>query len=76
MMKFTIPEINLICIYAGKSIDETVDNLIQSMPDYNEHEFTKIAESAIDKFETLSEAEFAEYNFAEQFTDDYVEYAE
>jgi hypothetical protein len=73
-MTFTVPEINLICLYVGESKHDTIGNIISAIPDFTEHEFTKLAESAIYKLEPLTEAEFAEYNFREQFSDAFDEY--
>jgi len=69
MSHFTVPEINLICLYAGENKYDTIDNLIFAIPDFTEHEFTKIAEKAIEKLGALTMEEFAEYNFREQFTE-------
>ena len=75
MLKFTIPEINFICIYADESKEKTIDNIIVAIPDFTEREFIGIAESVIDKLDIITEDEFTEHNFSEQFTDDCVEYA-
>jgi hypothetical protein len=76
MIRFSVPEINLICIYAGETKHETIDNLIFAIPDFTEHEFTKLAERIIDKIGMLTDEQYAEHNFREQFTDTYVEYAQ
>ena len=69
MIKFDVIEINFICIYAGKTKSETIDNIIEAVPDFTDREFIGIAERVIDKLDLITESEFAEHNFSEQFAD-------
>jgi hypothetical protein len=79
MIKFSIPEINFACIYAGESKHETIDNIIYAIPHITEPDMISLAECVIDKIGMLTDEQYAEHNFTEQFTDDYerdyVEYA-
>jgi len=68
--KFTISEVNIICIFIGDSKAETITNIMSAIPDFREREMVKIAESAITKLDTITETEFADYNFNENFTDE------
>ena len=70
MNKFTISEINIICIYQGDTKADTIDNIMSAIPDFREREMVEIAESAITKLDTITEMEFADYNFNESFTDE------
>jgi hypothetical protein len=69
---FTTPETNLICIYAEETRLETIDNIIFAIPDFTEREFVEIAENAIEKLSMLTDDEFSEQNFSEQFTDELI----
>jgi hypothetical protein len=75
MIKFSVPETNLACIYAGESKHETIDNIIFAIPHINERDMVVLAERVIDKIGMLTDEQYAEYDFREQFTDEY-EYAE
>ncbi|MDR2559918.1 MAG: transposon-transfer assisting family protein [Oscillospiraceae bacterium] len=69
MIKFDVIEINFIYIYAGKTKSETIDNIIEAVPDFTDREFIGIAERVIDKLDLITESEFTEHNFSEQFAD-------
>jgi len=71
MDKFTVSEVNIICIYAGDTKEETIVNIMDSIPDFFDYdkELAEVAEQSIIKLETLTEAEFAEMNFIECFTE-------
>ena len=45
-MNFTTEEINFICIVSGKTREETLDNVIDVMPDIDDEDMKNIAESA------------------------------
>jgi hypothetical protein len=52
---------------------ETIDNIILAIPDFTEREFVMLAERVIDKLDMITEPEFMEHNFSDQFSDDYDE---
>ena len=70
MNKFTVSEVNLICIFVGNTVMETIQNITTAIPDFTENEMVEIAEQSINKLNTLTESEFIGMNFMENFTDE------
>lgn len=68
-MNFTTEEINFICIVSGKDREETLNNVFDVMPDIDDEDMKNIAESVIGKLDGMTEAEYAEYNFADNYAD-------
>jgi len=69
MKKFTVPEINFICIYAGDSKKETISNIMDGIPSIYDKELLEVAEKSIIKLDEITESEFEEMNFTEIFAD-------
>lgn len=68
-MKFTTEEINFICIVSGNTREETLDNIFEAMPDIDDEDMKNIAESVIGKLDVMTDEEYAECNFADNYTD-------
>jgi len=69
MVQFTIPEINIICIFAGDSKAETIANIMDGIPHFShDKNMIDIAEQSIIKLDTLTETEYENMNFNENFT--------
>lgn len=68
-MKFTTEEINFICIVSGNTREETLDNIFEAMPDIDDEDMKNIAESVIGKLDVMTDKEYAECNFADNYTD-------
>lgn len=68
-MDFTTEEINFICVVIGENKDETLDNIFDVMPDIDDEEMKNIAESVIGKLDGMTDKEFDECNFADNFAD-------
>lgn len=68
MGKFTTPEVNFICIFAGNTKAETISNIMSGIPSIYEPEMVEIAEQSIIKLDDITESEFEEMNFTENFT--------
>ena len=68
-MNFITEEINFICIVSGKDREETLNNVFDVMPDIDDEDMKNIAESVIGKLDGMTEAEYAEYNFADNYAD-------
>lgn len=68
-MNFTTEEINFICIVNGKNREETLNNIFDVMPDIDDDDMKSIAESVIGKLDGMTDEEYAEYNFADNYTD-------
>lgn len=70
---FTIPEINLISIYADRDKETTIDNIMTAIPDFDDKEMTALAEGIIIKLDGMNDSDFSGWDFLEQFTDEYGE---
>jgi len=73
MIDFTVPELNLLCIFAGKNREQTIDNIMTAIPDFTDKELTELAEEVIVKLDKLCDSDFSDWDFAEQFVDEYGE---
>jgi len=68
-MSFTVEEINLICIAIGNTKDDTINNLFEMIPDMNDDDMITIAERVVGKLDGMTEQEFSERNFKEDFSE-------
>ena len=68
-MSFTVEEINLICIAFGDTKDDTINNLFEMIPDMNDDDMVAIAERVVGKLDGMTEQEFRERNFKEDFSE-------
>ena len=68
-MSFTVEEINLICIALGDTKDDTINNLFEMIPDMNDDDMITIAERVVGKLDGMTEQEFSERNFKEDFSE-------
>jgi hypothetical protein len=68
-MNFTVEEINLICIALGDTKDDTINNLFEMIPDMNDDDMGAIAEHVVGKLDGITEQEFRERNFKEDFSE-------
>jgi hypothetical protein len=71
MDKFTVEEINLMCIYDTSGRAALLSDLKTGLADVYEPEMREIFGSAIEKLNTVTDAEFAEIGFyiADDFED-------
>ena len=68
-MSFTVEEINLIFIALGNTKDETINNLFEMIPNMNDDDMVAIAERVVGKLDEITEQEFRERNFNEDFSE-------
>ena len=68
-MSFTVEETNLICVAIGDTKDDTINNLFEMIPDMNDDDMVAIAERVIGKLDGMTEQEFRERNFKEEFSE-------
>ena len=68
-MSFTVEEINLICVAIGDTKDDTINNLFEMIPDMNDDDMITIAERVVGKLDGMTEQEFSERNFKEDFSE-------
>ena len=68
-MSFTVEEINLICVAIGDTKDDTINNLFEMIPDMSDDDMVAIAERVVGKLDGITEQEFRERNFKEDFSE-------
>ena len=68
-MSFTVEEINFICIALGKTREETVSNIFEMLSDIHDSDMKIIAERVIGKLEKITDEEYAEFNFLDNFAE-------
>jgi len=60
MERFTIEEINLLCIYSTETRAGLIADLRQALPDVTDPELREIIENATAKLEGMTDAEYIE----------------
>ena len=68
-MSFTVEQINLICVAIGDTKDDTINNLFEMIPDMNDNDMVAIAERVVGTLDGMTEQEFRERNFKEDFSE-------
>lgn len=68
-MSFTVEEINFICIAHGKTKAETIGNIFEMLPDIHDADMKAIAERVIGKLEIITDDEYVEFDFSENFAE-------
>jgi F420-0:gamma-glutamyl ligase len=69
-MSFTVEEINLICVALGDTKDDTINNLFEMISDMNDADMVSLAERVVGKLDGITEQEFTEKNFKEDFSEE------
>jgi hypothetical protein len=69
MIDFTVPEINIVCIYKGETMTQTIQNTMSALEHMTESkkELKAEMETVIIKLNNITETEFAEYVFEPVF---------
>ncbi len=65
----TVEELNILYIVKGDGRNETIDNIFDMLPDIDDEEVKKIAESALEKLQDMSDEDFAGIDFEDDFND-------
>lgn len=63
MTKFTVREMNLLCLYYAGTLQETLEMLRESIPCIDAPDVLAVAESAADKLAGMSDMDFAAIGF-------------
>ncbi len=66
----TVEELNILYIVKGDGRNETIDNFFDILPDIDDEDVKKIAESALEKVQDMSDEDFAGIDFEDSFTED------
>ncbi|MCB7514906.1 transposon-transfer assisting family protein [bacterium 210917-SL.2.15] len=61
-IRFTIPEENIVAIYAEGSRERTIDNINFAMS-YMDEDMRQLAAAAVDKLQAMTDSEFSEREF-------------
>ena len=61
-IRFTIPEENIVAIYAEGSRERTIDNINFAML-YMDEDMHQLAAAAVNKLQTMTDSEFSEREF-------------
>lgn len=68
-MEFSVAEINFICIVKGDNRKDTINNIFDALPDLEDKEMIEIAETVIGKLESISDSEYDEFTFEDNYAD-------
>ena len=68
-MEFSVAEINFICIVKGENRKDTINNIFDVLPDLEDKEMIEIAETVIGKLEIISDSEYDEFAFEDNYAD-------
>lgn len=68
-MEFSVAEINFICIVKGDNREDTINNIFDVLPDLEDKEMIEIAETVIGKLESISDSEYDEFDFEDNYAD-------
>lgn len=60
MDKFTVEEINLMCVFEGQDRKGMIANIKNIIPHIQDNDMVELAEQVLGKLETMSDEEFAE----------------
>ena len=61
--EFTVPEMNLVAIYKGKTRGKTIQSIVSVLNNINDKDMTEIMLSTIEKLANITDKEFNETNF-------------
>lgn len=64
MDKFTVEEINLMCVYETADRTELISEIKSSLPDVSDPELIELMETVIDKLEHTTDGEYATLSFS------------
>jgi hypothetical protein len=69
-VNFTVEEENMVCIYYEINRNAVMENIRTALPDFDEDEMREIAENILQKLDSMSDTEFAEYGFTPAYSND------
>lgn len=62
---FTLEESNLICIYAGKSRKEVIEDIEKALPYLDDPDMEELADRTIGKLRNMTDGEFEQLELIE-----------
>ena len=60
MDKFTVEEINLMCVFEGQDKTDMVADIKNAIPHIQDSDMVELSKQVIEKLEAMSDEEFAE----------------
>ena len=61
--QFTVEESNLICIYAGESRTEVIEDINGALPYLDDEDMKELSHRVLDKLQNIADEEFAGLSF-------------
>ena len=60
---FTVEEVNLICVFAGESRSEVIEDIERALPYLDDTDMAELSNRIIGKLRNMTDEEFLRYNF-------------
>ena len=61
--QFTVEESNLICVFAGESRAEVIEDINGALPYLDDKDMKELSQRVLDKLQNMTEEEFAGLSF-------------
>ena len=62
---FTVEEVNLICIYAGESRSEVIEDIERALPYLDDPDMVELSNRIIEKLRNMTDEEFEQLELIE-----------
>ena len=62
---FTVEEVNLICIFAGESRSEVIEDIERALPYLDESDMEELSHRTIGKLQNMTDEEFEQFEMIE-----------
>lgn len=62
---FTVEEINLVCIYAGESRGEVIEDIERALPYLDDTDMVELSNRIIEKLQNMTDEEFKQLELIE-----------
>ena len=62
---FTVEEVNLICIYAGESRSEVIEDIERALPYLDDPDMVELSNRIIEKLRNMTDEEFEQLDLIE-----------
>lgn len=60
---FTVEEVNLVCIFAGESRSDVIEDIERVLPYLDDKDMTELSYKVLDKLKNMTDNEFSGYKF-------------
>ena len=62
---FTVEEVNLICIFAGESRSEVIEDIERALPHLDDPDMVELSNRIIEKLRNMTDEEFERFELIE-----------